>query len=407
MKVKKWIVCLNVFACTNTFAINCNLPCGAAELISCAASVVGKTAENYYNTVLFSTNNLDGFCKAPLDPNSSTLQADFYNTYCTPQSVSSGYFSYNNFIQAAALFPEFGCYPGTSKERRYKELSNFLTTIAQETTSAVSGYTNDGLYFRYENSVLLPGTDWSFKTAYYYQAAPYYVARSNAGTAPVPPAPGTYTTYTNRFWQPDPSPATQGSLYYVFNNSPVQILYQWNMIPSQDAVTVAGSGYALTAVNDPTVLAPSLWIGMGPKQLTADTMFAFYSYYYQHPEIQSPAPGSVENYQNFYSFVNQFLVDGKLAFVGAFWYWMERINGQTRLGFRPIHVIVNDPNRPVCQDIATVTRMVNGGCNHYDRRLVYYKYFNSTFHIPTTPIIEGSLDSLVCSPELQAFCEKG
>ncbi|MCX7114603.1 MAG: hypothetical protein NTW08_01615 [Gammaproteobacteria bacterium] len=422
MKLKKWIVCSSVLVSAQAIA-DCSLPCGAEELITCAAQAVGKTAEQYYNSVLFNTDNLDGYCKAPKDLNGSQLQQKYYDAYCTPDSVAAGYFGYANFISASQLFPEFGCYPNTTKERRYKELSNFLTTIAQETTSAASGYTNDGLYFRYENSVLLPGTCtgdgtcWDYKTAYYYQAAPYYIARSNAGTAPVPPTGmGTYTTYTDRLWQPDPSPATQGALYYIFYTppdsgtttpKPVKIVYQWNMDAAANAVAVTSSAYALTAVNDPTVLPESYWIGMGPKQLTADTMYAFYGYYYQHPEIQTPTPGTQQNYQNFYSFVSQYLLDGKLAFTGAFWYWMERINGQTSLGFRPIHKIVNDPNRPVCQDIATVTRMVNGGCNHYDRRLVYYKYFNSTFHIPTTAIIEGNLNSLACTPELQAYCEKG
>ena len=441
MNVKKLIVCSSIFVSSQILA-DCSLPCGAEELITCAAQAVGKTAEQYYNTVLFSTPNLDGYCKAPLDTvNSSLLQQALYRSYCTEESktLNGGYFSYTNFIAASRLFPEFACYPGTTKERRYKELSNFLTTIAQETTSAVSGYTNDGLYFRYENSVLLPGncssqdTCWQYPTAYYYQAAPYYVASSSSGSnitydssspySDQPTTDNSNATYTNRFWQPDPVPPSPspfgygGALYYVFSGSPVQLIYQWNNAPytNAQAYTCSSAPCTLTEVNNTNMLPPALWIGMGAKQLTADTMFAFFGYYFQHPEIQeNPAPngfptytGSAINNANFYTFVNRFLVDGKLAFIGAFWYWMERINGQTTLGFRPIHQIVNDPNRPVCQDIATVTRMVNGGCNHYDRRLVYYKYFNSGFQIETKAIIEGNLNSLDCTQSLQSYCEKG
>ena len=439
MRFKQWMICSSMLVSAQVFA-DCTLPCGAEELVTCAAQAVGKTAEEYYNTVLFSTPNLDGYCKASLDvANSSALQQAFYNTYCTTESktLNGGYFSYQNFIAAAALFPEFGCYSGTTKERRYKELSNFLTTVAQETTSAVSGYTNDGLYYRYENSILLPGTCtsqancWQFPTPYFYQVAPYYVAASSTqsgityGSSPITSVPTTtdnQDTYTNQFWQPDaappaPSPfGSTGAVYYLFNGSPVQILYSWNANPlgTIPSINCNSSVCALTAVNSTNMLPSALWIGIGPKQLTADTMFSYFGYYFQHPEIQeNPAPngfpaytGAPINNANFYTFVNRYLVDGKLAMIGAFWYWMERINGQTSLGFRPIHIIVNDPQKPVCQDIATVTRMVNGGCGNYDRRLIYYKYFNSTFHIQTQAIIDGNLNSLDCTQQLQSYCEK-
>jgi hypothetical protein len=145
---------------------------------------------------------------------------------------------------------------------------------------------------------------------------------------------------------------------------------------------------------------------MGSKQLTADSMYAFYAYYNQN--IALGAPVAQANFSDFVTNTTTgFLVNGQLAYQGALWYWMKRINGQNSLGFRPIHEIVNDVNKPVCQDIATVTRMVNGGCNDYDPgRLNYYHYFNNQFQIPTTPIIYGNLNSLVCNADLQAYCEK-
>ncbi|MBX9865373.1 MAG: hypothetical protein K2Y14_00555 [Burkholderiales bacterium] len=41
-------------------------------------------------------------------------------------------------------YPTFGC-EGT-RDDRYKELSTFLSTISEETSSRLNNYTNDGLY---------------------------------------------------------------------------------------------------------------------------------------------------------------------------------------------------------------------------------------------------------------------
>ena len=48
---------------TNVYA-DCDNPCGALELLECAAQKEGMTAKKYYNEVLFdSETQLDGFCK--------------------------------------------------------------------------------------------------------------------------------------------------------------------------------------------------------------------------------------------------------------------------------------------------------------------------------------------------------
>ncbi len=369
-------------------ALNCNLPCGAEELITCAAQNVGMTAEDFFNKVLFDTRNLDGFCKNPLPGGATGQQVAYYNTYCNV-AVNS-YYTYANFINAAKNFPSFGCAPNSAKIDRYKELSNFLTTIAQETTSTVYGYTNDGLYFRYENGALL-GPIFDTPTVYFPNSQ-LFVATDGASPR---------LTNTVYLWAVDTSPAVAGQMGYTLNQSPIYVAYQGGQ--SVNAF-IAGNlpGFSAVQLNDSHILSPGLWVGMGPKQLTGDSMFLYYGWY-----NNKLAPGNPITTSNFSAFVNNYLVDGLVAFNGAFWYWIDRINGQTALGYRPIHQIVTDPNKPVCHDIATVTRMVNGGCNNYEQRVTYYRYFNNKFNIPTVPYIDSvhNLNSMECTVALQNFCQ--
>ncbi len=380
MKLKSLSILILLLISSNGFA-DCTTPCGAEELISCAAQSIGMTAEDFYNKKLFDTNNLDGFCKNPPAGSVTTGQQQYYfSNYCGTNT--GGYFSYANFIATAANFPVFACQPNTSKESRYKELANFFTTVAQETTSSLYGYTNDGLYFRYENGALL-GTTLDDKTVY-YPRDDFLIGTNNGDNT---------LTYTGNYW----SGASGGALIYNLTVSPVNITYGPVVIPG---------GYTQNQLNQ--IIQPGFWIGMGAKQLTGDSMMGFFGWYFSNLAEGHPIASS-----NFPNFVNSYLTDGLLGFNGAFWYWMYRVNG---IGYIPIHQIVTNPDRPVCQDIATVTRMVNGGCNNYNPgRVNYYQYFmNTVFKIPIVPvtgtfIVDGvptELNSMDCTESLQKYCQQ-
>jgi len=65
-----------------------------------------------------------------------------------------------------------------------------------------------------------------------------------------------------------------------------------------------------------------------------------------------------------------------------------------------------------CHDIAISTILVNGGCNDFDKREIYYNYFTEiafgTKIDPVTGIFDGvELDSMNCNlntTQLQKYC---
>lgn len=386
-------------------SIDCSLPCGAEQLITCAAQEAGLTAEQYYNTVLFNTANLDGFCKNPPGGSqTSDLQKYYFKHFC---ESAGAYFSYANFIQASStpIFNQtgngFGCVG--DKNLRYKELSNFLTTIAQETTSVnpSAPYTNDGLFFRYENGAALFCSTAPLGPVNVLCSAPDSVNPNAAPYTGYYPLPGWLTDMNSN------GESYTQTLAYFPGSTPYQI---YNIAQTPETIGFSPtSGYPVAPgdtapqLNSAAVISPGLWVGMGAKQLTGPSMFEYFGWY------QSNLASPTKNYANFSNFVTQFLNDGVLGFQGAMWYWMFRVNGY---GYRPIHTMVTDLNTPVCSDIAAVTRMVNGACNNYNPgRLTYYTYFNRVFHQPTTPVTCTTspggvqLNSLVCDVQLQQYCQ--
>ncbi|MCX7117743.1 MAG: hypothetical protein NTW94_07570 [Legionellales bacterium] len=420
MKLKLlFVVSAQVMALDASAALNCGdctLPCGAQQLICCAAQSANTKAgtqlyaseEEFYNKILFNKENLDGFCKKP-GPGTqiSELQKYYFANYC---KNAGDYFSYTNFMAAANTTnftnPQsggaFGCV-GTAQVR-FKELSNFLTTMAQETTSVSASipYTNDGLYFRYENDYLLKCSTTPFGALNTLCTAP----TSTPDSAP-------YTNYypaSTLFTDMNLSGDSYTQSLSLGNTGTVTL---YNISLNPETITFGPYPYPINSgdtgpqLNDPSVLNPGLWVGMGPKQLTGQSMFEYFGWYQNN--ITAPAV----QYANFNLFVTNYLNDGKVAFQGAFWYWMFRVNG---FGYRTIHAMVTDTERPVCGDIAAVTRMVNGLCNNYNPgRLTYYEYFNKVFNILTKPVkcttgpdanpSSTSLDSLVCAVGLQTYCQ--
>ncbi|MBF0319045.1 MAG: hypothetical protein HQL01_04490 [Nitrospirae bacterium] len=364
---------------------DCSLPCGVEELITCAAQNNNMSAEDFYNNKLFLKANLDGFCVSPpAGSQDYQLQKDFYKSYCTN---AGSYYSYQNFITASKSkpFTDFGCAANTTKELRYKELANFLATIAQETTSASAKHTNDGLYWRYENGWLM-GDNTSYITPYYPENN--WVVATQNNTSPL-------LTYTGALWYS----VSGGANVYNLKTSPMQI--SWGQVTPP-------SGYSQATLN--SLIEPAYWIGMGATQLTKDSMMEFFGWYYQN--LATGYPIDAADYK---AFVTTYIQDGVLGFNGAFWYWIYRINGS---GYRTIHQVVTDQNKLVCQDIAAVSRMVNGGCNDYNPgRVDYYQYFLGLFNVTLTPVsgtynvlinnvpTPTQLNSMACDSNIQAYCQ--
>jgi hypothetical protein len=368
---------------------DCENPCGAIELIECAAQAAGMTAENFYNTILFSKKEYtDQFCKQKPSGAITTGQQKFFSeNFCENAPT---YYSYEKFAAACQQFPDFCCAEGTEKKERYKELANFLATIAQETTCTLAKYTTDGLYYRYENGALL-GKTMQDKTNYYPEDT-WEVA--TLATDPK-------MVYTQNFWFQDEKNPSKG-LIFEPAKSPMVATYG-------DIVTP--SGYNKIKMNQ--MIEPGYWVGMGATQLTKDPMVGFFGWYYNNL-----APGAPVESADYKKFVETYLNDGELGFIGAIWYWMYRVSGQ---GMPTVHKVLNDLNKPVCRDIAGATIGVNGGCNDYDKRKAYYQYFHEkVFKIKIKPekkIVDGvELNSMECTaqdpkdpkkPTLQSYCVQG
>ena len=359
-------------------SVDCNAPCGPDEVLYC----VGKTMKpaqsptELWNSSLYGTNSQDNFCETcstePLKHYDDTLkkevytvsplQADYCKKFC--QTEKGSYFSYDNFLKAYQAMQNsdsnFSIACTGTLENRKKELANLLATSSAETKGGVSN-SNDGLYFRYENSWLLsspdgqPCMDWNCQTNYYGDAKRTVVAVDKASGL----------VYTAYYWDN----GTIGSDGKVSGNkvnlSNLIISVTWvDNDPGPDP-----DKYKLIPLSDPSVVLPGYWVGMGNIQLTGPSMMGFFGWYYNH--IASPSQVTA----NLQSFIDTFLVDGQLGFQGGFWYWNYRIVAR---GDPTLHHVLNSTGQ-VCHDIAISTRMVNGGCNNYDSsRKPYYNYFTQT-----------------------------
>ncbi len=327
---------------TNAHA-DCDNPCGALALIQCAAEAEKMEAEEFYNKVLFDSESvLDGFCKQPYSGKTGQ-QKYYYDNFCSKQA--GGYYSYENFKKAldSGYFKEFCCAENTTKEERYKELANFLATVASETTSAVYDHKNDGFYWRYENGTLT-GETMNDRTGNYYPADDWEVAAFSSDKDLI---------NTQVYWG-----SVNKNEANVLTPATSPMGFAWGPIKVPE-------NYTKIKMNQ--MIEPGYWCGMGATQLTLDTMVGFFGWY--HNNIVDP-PVANANYKEF---VNNYLVDGEVGFMGALWYWMYRVSGG---GFRTPHQAVTNADKPVCQDIACATMMINGGCNDYtENRRIYYEYF--------------------------------
>ena len=111
---------LSLSLTTPALSIDCNKPCGPAELLSCFSSAP-SAAKDVYNKLIFNdgtssgrSTDIDGYCAQFLQfPVTSTslneVQLWYINTFCPVQKGT--YASYDNFIAAynemVALAPGF------------------------------------------------------------------------------------------------------------------------------------------------------------------------------------------------------------------------------------------------------------------------------------------------------------
>ena len=404
-------------------------PQGPDAVISCAANELtgGKlTAEQFWNSVLFDPQTLDGFClknKDAYPTGSTTAQQQIWQKACTKQVGT--YFSYASFIAAdAVIAAKFGTDYQFMRNSSYNvniaELANFLATAAQETTGngiLPIKYQQDGLYFRYELSFLgeecynfpanpnwigtsgtqLPGqncttTDIVSYYTNYFPLSYYLVAVDGGGDVYTPSFFYLDTKY-------DLTSTTLGISFPGYPNFPA-------LYPTGTIAPPAGNTW--TYMNIASILPVGYWIGLGNLQLTNVSITQFFGWYYQHLVAGAP-----QNNANFANFVQGdggtqlgYLGDGQLAWEGGLWYWNFRINGYL---LPTLHAVLTGP-KAACHDIALTTYLINGGCNNYQERTWYYKYFKSNvFGLSSKGVdytYEGTLsNSMVCTPNLAAYCQ--
>ena len=421
--MKKYVLSIISLLPCLSFAVDpeCPLPgaapCGIEEVISCARVAYNATGPaipianntDFYNKQLFDLANQDGFCNwpnagYPPGVKTNSLQSIYFDQFCAHQKGT--YFSYQNFIDAANAqnnqsAPAFGGPGGFACSQSAStvalntlqsnlEVANFFASEAQETTSAMKGYTTDGLYFRYENGALLNSsgavcTDLTCQTTYYPPTNPAnYVGVKDVGSV------SQTQTFTPYLWLLTSQSPTESAYYLQYNlaESPMFIpaaLPAVSLVPNQlTAVGANTEGFTTVLnINDPQVVDPGMYVGMGSLQLTGSSMYFFYGWYYNN----LVAVDKSANFSNFIgnprdtSVTTGFLRDGKIAFEGAFWYWMYRSIGRNFTGsgspgmFPSLHQLAMDSTKPACHCVGAVTLGINGGCNHFSYRAQYANYF--------------------------------
>lgn len=386
-------------------------PQGPDAVISCAASIAGiSSAEEYWNTILFTPVVIDGYCKKN-PPGLTTAQAALYALSCSQQTGT--YFSYAQFIAAdaqmkTALGSNYQFMRGDSYALNTAELSNFLATAAQETTGnglIDPKYTKDGLYFRSEYSYL------AADTCYVYPGNPNWIppaTRTNGTGCATTPLAEYYTNYyplsTYAVAVKD-GDATSTYTPFVMDqdsrfNLNAQITVNFPGVPTlyPGGTYEPPSGTVWQYMNQ--VIDKGYWIGNGNLQLTGVAMTMFFGWYYQNL-----APSAPVTFANFNDFIASYLTDGKLAWLGGLWYWNVRIQGYNQ---PTLHAVLTGP-KAACHDIGLTTYLINGGCNNDAERILYYKYFKtavfkqSSSGVPYT--YQGTdSNSMTCSKNLADYC---
>jgi len=408
--------------------IDCNNPCGPIEFLAClgdADNPSDNSAKTAFNQKVFNDgstktrpSDLDTYCvKAQVDSENSEVLNWYIANICSKQK--GGYASYENFKAAYESFvnakfikiEDLACQKTAVifeplNITRLKETANIFATITQETTGRSAPYTlgnlnatlNDGLYYRFEVGALPKTCSFSeCRTIYFDQTSQMVVAAKQNND-------GSWLVYTQAYWNSGNfTPNRMQVSGNKVNLSSTPNNWRWSSAES------APDGFKFYKLTE--VVPDYFWIGMGPKQLTGNTMMEFFGWYYNNlsqPNLQSA---------DLKSFIISFLTDGKLGFQGSLYYWMYRVNGANR---PTIHDTVSSQGN-VCHDIGLVTRLINGGCNQFDPgldpnntpypgRVGYYYYFHtkllnakikaqqqSYLDISYSPAKAFVLDSMTCN----------
>jgi hypothetical protein len=410
---------------------------GPAKVIECAAKLhtPPMTAENFWKEVLFKTATLDGYCNGKIAPGARTpkAQLDMFSEVC--KSEPGGYFSYDKFISAdediaSRMGDKYSFLRGGGKglqayELKLKELANFLATMAQETKGGPENDTTDGLSYRYEASAL-QSNFWKAKPTDpdplgncidvpdnpKYMARNLQSPRSGCPTLGLSEFKSTYYPFSGYVVAVKPKAVKDLLLPDLVNTSLVvdndKVYMTKNNtiiktglpnLPEIGGTYAPPTGARWQYMNQ--TLKPAYWVGMGPLQLTEDSMTKFFGWYYQNLADNK----TDHTYEDFQIFVESFLKSGKIAFEGALWYWNFRINAE---GAKPIHCILGKSPLAACHDIGMTTYMTNGGCNDSAGRVAYYNYYKSTiFGLSNSPVVEGnpSVNSYECSTALGNYCQ--
>ena len=199
--------------------------------------------------------------------------------------------------------------------------------------------------------------------------------------------------YTQKYWLQDEKTPSKAVIFEPAHSP---------MVATYGEIVAPGDEYEIIQMDQ--MIEPGYWVGMGATQLTCDPMVGFFGWYYNNL-----APGAPVASADYKQFVETYLNDGKLGFIGAIWYWMCRVSGQ---GKPTVHSVLNDPDKPACRDIGGATIGVNGGCNDWEKRAVYYQYFHEkVFKIKIEPVkvkVDGvELNSMECDTNLLKYCVKG
>lgn len=380
-------------------------PCSVEELLACVIVEDGSanTPDTFWSTVLFASNGLDGRCTA-LNAGGPTLAAGMTAKavavdYCARSSntqANANYFAFANFSAAASSAPFsdfFACGTQTYAEKK-RMLAIILATLAQETTGVKSvpgvttDYTQDGLFQRFEEGALgsADTTDsqkkltanLDYETLYYVQLRDQnavYVATDAACTFPNPAC----NTHSTAIWTNYAAGAGNQMQPGVTAKDPELFFWQPSASPP---VGFSMTGMWLTWPQ------PAYCVGAGPIQLTGQALGEFYSFYQQNLATGAPVTKG-----NFSAFTKTYAQDGILGFKGGLWYLRNRVRDSKS---RPAYASMSDATKPICNSIAAITQVVNGGCNNFTGRNAYYEYFKAKLQVGAEPasVVDASGNTL-------------
>lgn len=323
MKKIKLLSIATVFLLANSesFAKKETLPCGLEEVLQLAANQNSNygTPEKIFNNEIFSKNvsSYDG----------KKYQIDGLCTIGnnTNKAIDCGshYYTYQELIKATKKYPKFAC-EGSLKNRK-EDVAAFFANVAQETTAGIS-YTNDGLYYRGENAV--------------------------ENTAYDPNGLLVKSVHDTKSYCMQGSGEPYSSAIYTFDEDKLAF------IPPASWINTCPEEYN-TPMTD--ILGSGNWYGHGPMQLTGDSIFLYTAVYNTLHDTQ----------KDVVEYANDLLNNDYIAWDSSLAYW--NLSKPNQPNKKPPHyyMVANGEDSGFGESVF----MVNGGCNNYEQRLKYYKYF--------------------------------